>query len=161
MKAQLDYDPAEDRLLLRLTMKHGSRAFWLTRRMTGLLWRVLWRRAEAGIPAGATAAARAWLLALGHENAATKFPPTREATIEPTLPSVLVTTLKHGPLAEGHHRLGLLDDRGNGEMLALDADALHALIRLVGEVAGRAGWGLKLLPAMPLPAGLAPEAMRQ
>lgn len=154
MQLQLSHDPVEDRLLLRLDLDGQGYGFWLTRRMTGLLWPVLWSRLEAGLAAGASDAARQWLLALRHQEAragqAVEAAPPVPLVAEPRL----VVTLRHGNDAQGRHVLGLLDGSGAGETLTLDDAGLHALIRLLHETMPQTGWDLPL----PVPDAAAPQA---
>ncbi|QDX82049.1 hypothetical protein B9N43_12810 [Denitratisoma sp. DHT3] len=156
MQLQLSHDPAEDRLLLRLDINGQGHGFWLTRRMTGLLWPVLWSHLEQGLAAGASDAARHWLLALRHQEARAG----QSLAAVPPIPLIgeprLLVTLKHGNDASGRHVLTLLDRDDDGETLTMADDGLHALIRLLYETVPTTGWDLPLpLPDQADPSGVA------
>ncbi len=144
MQLQLTYDPAEDRLLLSLGLADRTAGFWLTRRMTALLWQALWERAGAVIDGQTSATAKEWLLLLQQDEARQKQALTREPLMELKAQPVLVSTLKYGPDETGAHALELTDAQGKGELLKLDDGSLHALIRLLDETAAMTGWGLDL-----------------
>lgn len=144
MQLQLTYDAVEDRLLLSLRLDDRMVGFWLTRRLTMLLWQALWQRAASSVDGGASAAAREWLLSLKQDQARQ----TQALTLEPRLasqaPPTLVSTVKYGPDETGGHVLELTDALGNGESLKLDDASLYALIHLLDEVAAVTEWGLDL-----------------
>lgn len=144
MQLQLTYDPAEDRLLLSLGLNDRSVSFWLTRRMTVLLWQVLWQRAGASLDGRASGAAREWLLSLKQDEARQTQALTRAPRMASQAPSILVSTVKYGPDETGGHALELVDALGRGEALKLDDASLYALIRLLDEAAGATEWGLDL-----------------
>lgn len=152
MQLQLTYDPAEDRLLLSLGLVDRTASFWLTRRMTALLWQALWQRAGSALDGRASADAREWLLSLQQDEARQKHALIQAPRMELRAPPILVTTVKYGPDETSGHALELLDALGKGELLKLDDSSLYALIRLLDETAAATEWGLDLWrPQTPLP----------
>ncbi|CAB1370923.1 hypothetical protein [Denitratisoma oestradiolicum] len=144
MQLQLSHDPIEDRLLLRLDLDGQCYGFWLTRRVTILLWPVLWSMLEHGVIPGAGTEARRWLLAMDHEKARSGQEVQQAPPISLIAPVRLVVTIQHGHQADGRHVLGLFDGSGAGETMTLDDDGLHALIRLLHETVPKAGWDIPL-----------------
>ncbi len=144
MQLQISYDPAEDRLLLSLALGERSVGFWLTRRLTGLLWQVLWARAGSSVDAAATDTAKQWLLRLNEDRARQRQALTQEPRLQSTSPPLLVTTLQYGPATTGGHVLSLIDAVGHGEQLNLDDDSLYGLIRLLDETLATSDWRLDL-----------------
>lgn len=158
MQLQLVYDPAEDRLLLSLAVDDRTVSFWLTRRMTALLWQALWRRAGSALDGRASAAAREWLLSLQLDEVCQKHVLTHEPRMALKVQPILATTVKFGSNETSGHALELTDLLGNGELLSLDDTSLYALIRLIDETAAATGWGLDLWrPQMP-PAEVPPAS---
>lgn len=158
MQLQLTYDPVEDRLLL--SMKVGERAlgFWLTRRFTELLWQALWQRAGATLDGNASAAAREMILAMQQNEASHKHPVTQSRKFELKQPPILATTLKYGPHEKSGHSLSLIDASGGGELLRLDDDSLHALIRLLDEIMATCEWRLDLWRPLASISGVSPAS---
>ena len=144
MQLQISYDAAEDRLLLSLALDDRSVAFWLTRRLTGLLWQVLWARAASSVDAAATDTAKQWLLRLKEDRARQRQVLTEEPRLQSALPPLLVTTLQYGPAETGGHVLSLIDAAGHGEQLNVDDDSLYGLIRLLDETLATSDWRLDL-----------------
>lgn len=144
MQLQLTYDPVEDRLLLSMKLDERTLGFWLTRRLTELLWQALWQRAGAALDMKASATAREMLLAMQQNQASQKHPVTHSPQLKLNAPPILVTTLKYGPHKNGGHALSLIDAAGDGEMLALDDDSLHALIQLLDDIMQTCEWRLDL-----------------
>ena len=144
MQLQLTYDPAEDRLLLSLRLAERTAGFWLTRRLTALLWQALWARAGSVVDGQASATAKEWLLSLQQDEARQKHALTQEPMMALKAPPILVSTLKYGADEAGGHALQLTDALGQGELLTLDDSTLHALIRLLDETAAVTEWGLDL-----------------
>lgn len=159
MQMQLNHDPVEDRLLLRLALGDRHLGYWLTRRMLGLLWPVLWGRLESGLEAAARQEARQWLLAHRHQQARETQTVAEAPPIELTTLPRLVVTVQHGQDERGQHVLGFLDGAGEGETLTLDDGALHALIRLIHDVAPATGWSLDLGLPQESTAALSPYGM--
>ena len=156
MQLQLTYDPGEDRLLLSLGLAERSVSFWLTRRMTPLLWQVLWQRAGASLDGGVSGSAREWLLSLKQDEARQTQALTRAPRMATGLPPILVSTVKYGPDESGRHALELIDAQGKGEALKLDDSSLYALIRLLDETVEATGWALDLWRPKAPEAGASP-----
>lgn len=144
MQLQLFYNPAEDRLLLALAFPQRNVAFWLTRRMTALLWQALWKRAGSSLDTNASSLAKEWLLRLKQDRARQKQEVSRQPLLQPSVPPVLATTVRFGPGKRGGHALSLLDAQGKGERMTLDDDGLYALIRLLDETLTSSEWRLDL-----------------
>lgn len=158
MQLQLTYDPAEDRLLLSMKLGERTPGFWLTRRLTELLWQALWQRAGAVLDSNASATAREMLLAMQQNQASQKHPVTQSLALELSAPPILVTTLKYGPHENGGHALSLIDASGGGERLALDDDSLHALIQLLDGIMLTCEWRLDLWRPLDSIPGLSPAS---
>ena len=144
MQLQLFYDPAEDRLLLMLGLSGRNAAFWLTRRMTGLLWQALWKRAGSSVDANASDLAKEWLLRLNQDRARQKQDVSKQPRLQPSVPALLATTVSYGPGTKGGHVLSLTDAAGKGEKMMLDDDSLYALIRLLDDTLASSEWRLDL-----------------
>ncbi|MFA7269976.1 MAG: hypothetical protein WC073_11575 [Sterolibacterium sp.] len=158
MQLQLTYDSVEDRLLLSLKVGEQTMGFWLTRRFTKLLWQALWQRAGAALDMKASAAAREMLLAMQQNEASQKHPFTQSPQLELNAPPILASTLKYGPHENGGHALSLIDAAGNGELLMLGDDSLHALIRLLDEIMVTCEWQLDLWRPLASVPGLSPAS---
>ena len=157
MQLQISYDMAEDRLLLTLGLGERSVAFWLTRRLTGLLWQALWARAGSAVDAAVTSNAKAWVLRLKQDRARQSQEVSQEPRLLSTTPPLLVTTLQYGPAPTGGHILGLIDASGRGEQLTLDDDSLYGLIRLLDDTLQSSEWGLELWRPASVAEGDAPS----
>lgn len=144
MQLQIAYDQAEDRLLLMLALGDRSVGFWLTRRLTALLWQVLWNRAGSSVDAAVTSMAREWMLRLKEDRVRQSQEVTQEPRLQPGSPPLLVTTLQYGPGERGGHILSLIDGMGKGEQLTLDDDSLYGLIRLLDDTLANSDWRLDL-----------------
>lgn len=158
MQLQLTYDPVEDRLLLSMKMGERTLGFWLTRRFTELLWRALWQRAGATLDGKASAGAREMLLAMQQHEASHKHPVTQSPKFALNESAILATTLKYGPHETGGHSLSLIDASGGGELLTLDDDSLHALIRLLDEIMLTCEWRLDLWRPLATLPGISPAS---
>ncbi|MDP2793583.1 MAG: hypothetical protein Q8O25_05805 [Sulfurisoma sp.] len=142
MKLQLDYVPVEDRLLLRIENEGRAIAVWLTRRMTALTWDALWRVVSASLGGGATSEARDWLLGLAHEESQRRHVVTREPPLPLQQEPFLVVTLQLGNGDDGLYRLRLVDPAGRCEIVDMEEDAIHGLIRMIESACVTAEWGL-------------------
>lgn len=144
MQLQVSYDPAEDRLLLSLSLDDRNVGFWLTRRLTALLWQVLWQRAGSSVDATVHNTAKEWMLRLNQDRAARALAVSQAPRLQTSAPPLLVTTLQYGPGEKGGHHLSLIDAAGNGERMNLDDDTLYGLIRLLDEALSNSEWNLQL-----------------
>lgn len=158
MQLQISYDRAEDRLLLSLAIGGRTVGLWLTRRLTGMLWQVLWTRAGSSVGAAVTSTARDWMLRLQQDKARQTQAVRQERRLQIDSPPLLVTTLKYGPGAKGGHILSLIDAVGKGEQLALDDDSLYGLIRLLDDALAGCDWRLDLWRPSLVAPGDAPPA---
>jgi len=152
MQLQISYDPAEDRLLLTLGIADRRIGFWLTRRLTAMLWQALWQRAGSSVDAGVTSTAKEWLLRLKQDRARQTSEVTQEPRLQTGSPPLLVTTVQYGPGDKGGHVLSLIDATGKGETLTLDDDSLYGLIRLLDDTLTSSEWGLDLWRPMSMAA---------
>jgi hypothetical protein len=151
MQLQMSYDAGEDRILVGINLGERVAAFWLTRRVVALLWPILWERAQSGLGGSSMTEARPWLASLQHDQVREKQVLEQLPVFVQTAAPKLVTTLRHGKAAQGSHLLGLLDIQGEGEMLTLDDESLHGMIRLLEAAVAAANWNLDLRkPDVPL-----------
>lgn len=161
MKLQLTYDIYQDRLLLKMALDETpARGFWLTRRMTALLWDTLTGQLAAGLAPAASAEARGWLLALQQEQVAAQHAPVVEPALALADAPLLVVTLKYGRQPDGRQLLGLLDAQEQGELYAVPDDIVHALLPLLQQKAAEAGWALPLVWPETAPVLAPPRALQ-
>lgn len=149
MQLQMTYEPAEDRLLLFIGLPDRADSFWLTRRITALLWRALWQMAGAPLDNEASDSSKEWQLSLQQNEVRQKHAISQEPRKKSDTPPILVTTLQYGnedsEAKDGKsHLLGFLDASGQGVKLTLDDTTLHALIRLLDEAMVASEWRLDL-----------------
>lgn len=145
MTLQLAYDVYQDRLLLTIGLDGAqAKGFWLTRRLTLLLWRTLVAQLAEMIDPLSPAQAREWLLSLQHEAATARH----EATDQPQLPLLeapaLITTLQYGRQDDGRLVLSMRDTQRRGETYAMPTPFIHSLLLLIEQKAIQAEWNLDL-----------------
>ncbi len=160
----VDFDPAEDRLRLRIASNEGQEvALWLTRRCVRLMWPLLLRMVEASPSVQLHAAdpqARAALVGFQHEQALQQadfskpYEVGRERPLGPE--PILVARIHTGQDQTGNHILSLLPAEGQGINLTMDENLLRSCCRLLQNAAARAEWDF----ALEFPAGAAGEGAR-
>jgi len=94
MQLQISYEPAEDRLLLTLGIADRRVGFWLTRRLTAILWQALWQRAGSSVDPAVTSTTKEWLLRLKQDRARQTGEVTQEPGLQTGAPPPLVTRLQ-------------------------------------------------------------------
>lgn len=149
---RLDYDPEQDRLLLRISTDDGKEVLlWLTRRCVRLLWGLLIDMAQSTpeIALQNNPEARTALLGFQHEQALLgadfsrpydEIPRERPLGSEP----LLVARIARSMLDSGDHVLSLAPATGQQIDVTLDDRLLHALCRLLQKVVSNTDWGLTL-----------------
>src|SRR3954454_9114033 len=152
-QVHIRHDEAEDRLLLRLTTTdHLEFRFWLTRRFTKRLWRMLaqmleWDRA---VKQQIDPDTRHAVLDLQHEaysqeaDFATAF--SEEAPRSTPLGDapVLLARAEGTRRDSGGHLLKLRPLSGQGIDMTMDNKLLHIFMRLLREQVAKTDWDLNL-----------------
>lgn len=155
---QLDYDPAEDRLLLTLTQENdtdkeavptGPRTLLLTRRVVAA-WRPALRslaESSASVSPQLHPAARAAVSAAHHEVMAAQ---ARKGSARPVMAAAAGETMLVKQALCGRNKNGgwvlkfqLMD--GGATLLSLSGATLHAFIAMLDQRIARADWGLPIL----------------
>jgi hypothetical protein len=149
---KIDFDPEQDRLLLRVSTLTGQEALlWLTRRCVLRLWPLLVGGAEAKpeIAQRPEPEVKKALMGIQHEKALSQaqfgkkyedVPRTRPLGDQP----LLVATMQRRVSPDGRVVIGLLPKEGEGIFLTLDEPLLHGVIKLLQNAVARAEWGVKL-----------------
>lgn len=156
---QVVFDPAEDRLLLRVSTTDGQeiRAH-LTRRFLRLLWPELMRVADAGVALRAPAARRE-VLAFEREKALAQTDFSRPFEHAAGTPRsyplgeapFLAARARVQAVGPGAYRVSIDPQAGRGIEIALDDRLLHSLLRLVESATRAADWNLTLAAIAPPP----------
>lgn len=149
---RIDYQPEEDRLLLRLSTDDGAELrFWLTRRYVKGLWPTLMKMAEVIGEARTQPdpGVRRAMLAFEHEKAVRQADfatPYRNAAQNLPLGAepLLVTRLRAQPDGHGNAVIAMHPAQGRGIDLALDPMLLHSFTRLLQGAVGRTDWDVRL-----------------
>lgn len=162
---QVVFDPAEDRLLLRVSTTDAQeiRAH-LTRRYVRLLWPELLRVADAGVALKAPAARRE-VLAFEREKALAQTDFSRPFEQPAGAPRnyplgeapFLATRARVNAAGPGAYRVSIDPQAGRGIEIALDDRLLHSLLRLIESAVRAAEWNLTLEAIAP-PPGPGPDA---
>ena len=152
----LQYEPREDRILLRTNTRDGAEfRFWMTRRFVTVLWPVLVRLVESHehVQRQPRPESRNAVVELQRESALrsadfkTRYQPAPQgAPVSLPLgeePVVLATVrVKRHP--DGRPVLCLHPAKGQGIELALHHGLLHSFCKLVSDTSQHAGWSLDL-----------------
>lgn len=156
---QLDYDPAEDRLVLTFRRDRGevqgeaeapeaTPSLLLTRRVVAA-WRPHLRAAaerSAALSPQLHPAARQVMTSAHHAVMATQ---ARKSAAPPILPpagqSKLVKRVQTGLHKDGHWLLRFELREGGGRGLKISTAVLHAFIALLDRRIAQAGWGLPII----------------
>ena len=157
---KLDFNPEQDRLLLRVSTDDKLEVrLWLTRRALRLLWPLLVQmvRSSPEVALQSNAEARDYLAGVQHEKALSQanFGDPFEETprgmplgAEP----ILVARMQSKKDANGNQILGLLPQQGQGINLTLDNTLLHSLCKLLQNAVAKSDWDIVLeLPALHAP----------
>jgi hypothetical protein len=146
----VSYQPAQDRLLMRLgTVGRAEVRLWLTRRLLKELWGALTAIIESdeAVLSRTDAAGRQALLAFRHEQALAQSQFSLESAEAASRPMgdapLLLTRLA---LVEGSAQpaLRLADAEGRGVEFAVNVQLAHSLARLIADAVEKADWGLAL-----------------
>lgn len=149
---KLEYQSAEDRLLLRLASEEQAEVLlWLSRRMSKYVWQTLLDMAQSAleIQLQTNPEARYAMLGFRHEAALSQanfedlyddMPRERPLGAVP----LLITRLEKKRDDDGRNVLGLFPISGQGVYITLDEALLHGLIKLLENGAAKADWGLDL-----------------
>lgn len=157
---RIDYQPAQDRLLLRVSTNDGAELrFWLTRRYVKSLWPALMKLAE-NIGAARTQpdpTVRKALVEFEHDKAVRQAdfatPYKESASLPLGADPLLVTRLRAQPDGRGNAVIAMHPAAGQGMDLSMDAMLLHSFTRLLQGAVRKTDWDLRLaLPASPVPA---------
>jgi len=158
------YDPAQDRVLLRIRSNDDAEfRFWITRRYLALLWPILMKMADDFSARKSTdpltrntLAELAHGQAVGNADFASQY---QDGSVFPLGEEpILLARITVKPLAGDTQTLTLLPQQGQGINLDLDERLVHILARLLQHAATAAEWGLKL--AVTPGSGTAPEPMQ-
>jgi hypothetical protein len=157
---QITFDPAEDRLRLRLTTTAGEEfRLYMTRRFVRLLWPELTKTAEVtAVVKSPTPVARREVVAFEREKA------LAESDFKTPFQEPSAETPRRFPLGEtpflatraqvrvdrpGAYRLTLDPQAGRGIELGLDDRLMHSFCRLIESAVRGADWDLPMLAANP------------
>ena len=149
------YDPAEDRLLLRMNAPtpEGTAEYrlWLTRRFVQLMWQGLEKSMEAdqtvdpAVQSSQREAVRQFKEEAALSSADFATPYRKEAVLTPLGEDpVLITKMQIKQAEAGKKVLIMSGEDGPSVTLALAENMLHSVRKLIADAAERAGWGLSL-----------------
>ncbi|MGB0721694.1 MAG: hypothetical protein ACPGU7_04780 [Gammaproteobacteria bacterium] len=149
------FQPAEDRLLLRVRMDDGGVInLWLTRRYTRMLWKTLNEMSDAYAAEAAPGQgeARAAVKAFQKEQALAQSnfgaPYQESEQDDATFPlgrgPVLLTRIAHKINEQGVHVVSMGPEKGAMIDIACDVKLLHSLIKLLSDGVARADWDLDI-----------------
>ena len=147
---RIEFVPAEDRLLFRMSTTDGSEVrLWFTRRLVKRAWPLLNTLLERDpqVVTQSDPLARRSVVAFQRDAAVaqTDFSKKYETGEARTLPlgdaPVLVTKLSATPTGNGH-RLSFAPDKGNVVNITLNAQYLHSFCHLLQQAVGKADWDL-------------------
>jgi hypothetical protein len=153
---QLRHDEPEDRLLLRFsTTDHCEFRFWLTRRFTTRLWKLLVQMLEWDpvVNQQIDPGTRRSVLDLQHEGYTQQADFTQKfgAQTQGTPPRlvlgempVLLARAEARRSADGVHVLRLHPLHGQGIDITLDAKLLHIFTRLLRDQVAKTDWDVRL-----------------
>jgi hypothetical protein len=152
----IKYEPAEDRLLLRMTSTGpeglAEYRLWLTRRFVRLMWgaldKALARDVETDprVRPESRQALRQFQEEAALSDADFKTPYAGEqAAREPLGPApILVTRLQIKDAGEGRHSFTFAGEQGRGIAITLAAAMVHSVRKLLADTARGAQWDLGL-----------------
>jgi len=150
---QLQYQPIQDRLVLRIsTEDHQEFAFWLTRRLLQMLWPALVKglASHTDVVLQHDPGGREAVMAFKHEAAAATADFGKPYQEDPAAKRplgerpLLVARADVRRADAGRLILGLRPAEGRGVELALTDELLHNLCRLLSDGVQQTGWGLAL-----------------
>lgn len=146
----MQYDPHQDRLLVRVSTKEKLEyQFWFTRRLTRALWPALMQQlSKVNTAQAPTTEAREAVTAFRREKAlgealfGTQFEgeENRPALSAP----MLASNIRMAVLPEGRHEIHIAPNEGTGFRMQLGDNLLHAFSRLMQDALKKSGWDLEL-----------------
>ena len=149
---QMAYDKLQDRILLRVsTSERTEFRFWMTRRYVKLLWEMLIKMLERD-PLAAVHAddkVRRTMMGFQHQDAvrAADFGKQYDEDTN-ALPlgadPVLLSRLTAKQNAKGQQTLCVYPEKGQGIDIAVNAELLHMLSKLVVDAVAQTDWDFKL-----------------
>ena len=153
---QIRHDPVEDRLLLRLATTDNTEVrFWMTRRYTRLLWKLIVGMLESdrAVRQQVDPATRREVLDIQHEGYAREADYTQQFA-EPSAEAPRNLPLGAAPVLlgkaaakkrdDGMQILSLQPMSGQGVDITMDARLLHVFSRLLQEQVAKTEWDLNL-----------------
>lgn len=140
MQCQLQYCAIEDRGLWLLAAEGQTHAWWLTRRMSQVLFETMVACLQ---PQTTHPDAQAWQLNLQHEAAQGQFNHTRSAILTPDMPPTLVTEIRYGKNIEQNHVL-ILVTPSQQHTLTLSDTVLCGFLALFARQLSAFPWDLQL-----------------
>jgi hypothetical protein len=163
---QLQYQPVQDRLVLRISTEDEQEfAFWLTRRLVLALWPALIKglATHQDVVLQGDSGGREAVMAFKHEAAAATADFGKPYQENPTVARplgqrpLLVAKVDVQRADAARLVLALKPAEGPGVELALTDELLHNLCRLLAEGVQKTGWGVMLEIAGEEQAAAAPE----
>lgn len=148
---KLEYDPEQDRLLLRLaTDQNAEVLLWLTRRCVLRLWSVLLDMAHAipEIVLQPSPEARRALLSFRHAAAVNEAefnqPYAHAARSYPMGAEPLLVVRVEGRKGDKGHALSLHPSHGESVHINVDEKLVHGMLKLIENGVARTDWDLSL-----------------
>ena len=164
---QMSFNPAEDRILLRMnTVDAAGFQFWLTRRYVRLLWPVLlgMLAKDEQITTQRTDMAKNEVLSFQQQDAVQKMDYSQEFTAESARPlgdvPLLLEKIAVNDRENGEQVLCMHPSTGQGVELALNQTLLHSICKLLQDTASKADWDLDLPQSLSTPASVVDTAPR-
>ena len=149
---QMAYDKVQDRILLRVsTADRAEFRFWMTRRYVKLLWAMLIKMLERD-PLAAVHAdekIRRTMMGFQHEDAVRtgefgKQYADDAAVLPLGADPVLLSRITAKQNAEGQQILSVQPEQGQGIDIAVNAELLHMISKLVVDAVVQTDWDIKL-----------------
>ncbi len=150
----ISFEPAEDRLLLRITAGEPGNLdeyrIWLTRRLTQIIWKILDQAiasepvTDPRVPQESAGALREFKQAAALAEADFATPFAAESARTPLGPAPLLVTKIQIRQQPGGHLLILETAQGRFVNLALNTGLIHSFRKLLADQSLKAQWGLSL-----------------
>lgn len=149
MQCQLQYSRVEDRALWLLAVDGETHGWWLTRRMSQVLFETMIACLQPQM--GTTSLAQSWQLNLQHEAVQGQFNQTQAAVLTPDKPATLLTEVRYGKASAQLYLLVLCTDNEQQHTLTVSEGVLCGLLTLFSQRLSAFPWGLQLTwpPAVP------------
>lgn len=160
-QVQIKYEPVEDRALLRIrTQEAQEMRFWLTRRLTRGLWKLLMHllASDSEVVRHSDERAKSAVLSFKHEEAiarsdfTTQYQGDQASAATGDAPLLLVKA--EGRLQKDGRRLLRLHPQGGQVVqLVLDDKLTHSLCKIISDMVRGTDWDLQLEVGDPSDAG--------